>query len=101
MKTVPGLETGYGATDLVVIRENTESLYAGLENEVAPGVVTSIKVITVSGVASMTSIRSALITISESFKRVVRITPSLLTQRSPPTIHRTIHPGHENWLRYP
>jgi isocitrate dehydrogenase (NAD+) len=46
VKTVPGLETPYGHTDLVVIRENTESLYAGLENEVAPGVVTSIKVIT-------------------------------------------------------
>jgi len=46
VKTVPGLERPYGATDLVIVRENTESLYAGLENEVAPGVVTSIKVIT-------------------------------------------------------
>ena len=46
VKTVPGLETPYGDVDLVVVRENTESLYAGLENEVAPGVVTSIKVIT-------------------------------------------------------
>jgi isocitrate dehydrogenase (NAD+) len=46
VKTVPGLETPYGQTDLVIVRENTESLYAGLENEVAPGVVTSIKVIT-------------------------------------------------------
>ncbi len=46
VKTVPGLETPYGTTDLVVVRENTESLYAGLENEVAPGVITSIKVIT-------------------------------------------------------
>jgi len=46
VKTVPGLETPYGAVDLVVVRENTESLYAGLENVVAPGVVTSIKVIT-------------------------------------------------------
>jgi isocitrate dehydrogenase (NAD+) len=46
VKTVPGLETVYGPVDLVVVRENTESLYAGLENEVAPGVVTSLKVIT-------------------------------------------------------
>jgi isocitrate dehydrogenase (NAD+) len=47
VKTVPGLETAYGDdVDLVIVRENTESLYAGLENEVAPGVVTSIKVIT-------------------------------------------------------
>lgn len=46
VKTVPGLETPYGPVDLVVVRENTESLYAGLENVVAPGVVTSLKVIT-------------------------------------------------------
>jgi isocitrate dehydrogenase (NAD+) len=46
VKTVPGLETPYGPVDLVVVRENTEDLYAGLENVVAPGVVTSIKVIT-------------------------------------------------------
>lgn len=46
VKTVPGLETPYGPVDLVIVRENTESLYAGIENEVAPGVVTSIKVIT-------------------------------------------------------
>lgn len=46
VKTVPGLETPYGAVDMVIVRENTESLYAGIENEVAPGVVTSIKVIT-------------------------------------------------------
>ncbi len=48
VKTVPGLETPYGQTDLVIIRENTEDLYAGLENEVAPGVITSLKVITES-----------------------------------------------------
>jgi isocitrate dehydrogenase (NAD+) len=46
VKTVPGLETRYGSVDLIIVRENTEDLYAGLENEVAPGVVTSIKVIT-------------------------------------------------------
>ncbi len=46
VKTVPGLETPYGPVDMVIVRENTESLYAGLENEVAPGVVTSLKVIT-------------------------------------------------------
>jgi len=46
VKTVPGLETPYGRVDLVIVRENTEDLYAGLEHEVAPGVVTSIKVIT-------------------------------------------------------
>ena len=46
VKTVPGLETSHGAIDLVIVRENTEDLYAGMENEIAPGVVTSLKVIT-------------------------------------------------------
>jgi isocitrate dehydrogenase (NAD+) len=46
VKTIPGLETVHGPDDMVVVRENTESLYAGLENEVAPGVITSLKVIT-------------------------------------------------------
>ncbi len=46
VKTVPGLETSHGPVDLVIVRENTEDLYAGMENEVAPGVVTSLKVIT-------------------------------------------------------
>jgi len=46
VKSVPGLDTPYGQTDLVIVRENTEDLYSGLENEIAPGVVTSIKVIT-------------------------------------------------------
>ncbi|HEX6811878.1 MAG TPA: isocitrate/isopropylmalate family dehydrogenase, partial [Planctomycetota bacterium] len=35
VKTVPGLETHYGSVDLIIVRENTEDLYAGLENEVA------------------------------------------------------------------
>ena len=46
VKTVPGLETAHDNVDLVIVRENTEDLYAGMENEVAPGVVTCLKVIT-------------------------------------------------------
>ncbi|MAQ19527.1 MAG: isocitrate dehydrogenase [Sandaracinus sp.] len=46
VRTLPGIETRYSDVDLVVLRENTEGLYAGIENEVTPGVVTSIKVVT-------------------------------------------------------
>lgn len=42
----PGLKSRYEGVDLVVIRENTEDVYAGLEHEVHPGVVESIKVVT-------------------------------------------------------
>jgi isocitrate dehydrogenase (NAD+) len=46
VKTVPGLKTRYEDVDLVVFRENTEGLYAGLENEVSKNVIVSIKVVT-------------------------------------------------------
>ncbi len=46
VQTIPGLETHHGPVDLVIVRENTEDLYSGLEQEVVPGVVTSLKVIT-------------------------------------------------------
>src|SRR5215218_8040290 len=44
--SMPNIITRYEDIDLVVVRENTESLYAGLEHEVIPGVVESLKIIT-------------------------------------------------------
>ena len=49
IKNLPGLETRYPGVDLVIIRENTEGEYVGLEHEVVPGVVESLKVITRKG----------------------------------------------------
>ncbi len=46
VRSMPGVKTRYEDVDLVVIRENTEGLYSGIENEIAPGVVTSLKVAT-------------------------------------------------------
>ncbi|WP_158751037.1 isocitrate dehydrogenase (NAD(+)) [Acidobacterium sp. S8] len=46
IKNLPGLETRYPNVDLVIVRENTEGLYVGLEHEVVPGVVESLKIIT-------------------------------------------------------
>lgn len=46
VKNLPGLETKFPGVDLIIIRENTEGLYVGLEHEVVPGVVESLKVIT-------------------------------------------------------
>ncbi|MCC6743972.1 MAG: isocitrate/isopropylmalate dehydrogenase family protein [Acidobacteria bacterium] len=45
VKSLPGAETHFGALDFVIVRENTEGLYAGLEHEIVPGVVTSLKVV--------------------------------------------------------
>jgi isocitrate dehydrogenase (NAD+) len=41
-----GVHTRFRNVDLIVVRENTEDLYAGIEHQVAPGVVESVKVIT-------------------------------------------------------
>ena len=46
VKSLPNIKSRYNDIDLIVVRENTESLYAGLEHEVVPGVVESIKIIT-------------------------------------------------------
>ena len=49
IRNLPGVETKYPGVDLVIVRENTEGLYVGLEQEVVPGVCTSLKVITEKG----------------------------------------------------
>lgn len=46
VKSIPGLETPFRDVNLIVIRENTEGLYSGLEHRVAPGIVESLKVMT-------------------------------------------------------
>jgi isocitrate dehydrogenase (NAD+) len=46
VKALPNVPCRYGELDLVIVRENTEDLYAGLEHIVVPGVVESIKIIT-------------------------------------------------------
>jgi len=43
---LPGVPARFQGVDLVIVRENTEDLYAGLEHEVVPGVVESLKIIT-------------------------------------------------------
>jgi isocitrate dehydrogenase (NAD+) len=46
VKSLPGVKSRYEDVDLIVVRENTEDLYSGLEHVVVPGVVESIKIIT-------------------------------------------------------
>src|SRR5215475_7634384 len=43
---LPHIPTRYPDVDLIIVRENTESLYSGLEHEVVPGVIESLKIIT-------------------------------------------------------
>jgi isocitrate dehydrogenase (NAD+) len=43
---IPAVASKYQGIDLVIVRENTEDLYSGLEHEIIPGVVESLKIIT-------------------------------------------------------
>ena len=49
VRNLPGVTTRFDGVDMVIIRENTEGLYSGIENAVVPGVVTSLKVATEKG----------------------------------------------------
>ena len=44
VRSLEGIKTRFDDVDIVIVRENTEGLYSGIENEVVPGVVTSLKV---------------------------------------------------------
>jgi isocitrate dehydrogenase (NAD+) len=46
IKNLPGVQARYQGIDLIVVRENTEGLYSGIEHEVIPGVVESLKIMT-------------------------------------------------------
>ena len=49
IKNLPGIPTRYPGVDLIIVRENTEGEYVGIEHEVVPGVVESLKIITEKG----------------------------------------------------
>lgn len=49
IKNLPGIKTNYPGVDLIIVRENTEGLYVGLEQEIVPGVATALKVVTEKG----------------------------------------------------
>ncbi|MBX3262765.1 MAG: isocitrate/isopropylmalate dehydrogenase family protein [Labilithrix sp.] len=46
VRSLPGIEPRFEGTDIVIVRENTEDLYAGLELMIMPGVAQSMKLIT-------------------------------------------------------
>ena len=49
VRNLPGVPSRFGDVDLIIVRENTEGLYSGLEHEVIPGVVESLNT-TIKGV---------------------------------------------------
>jgi isocitrate dehydrogenase (NAD+) len=51
VRSLPGVEPRFEGTDMVIVRENTEDLYAGLELMILPGIAQSVKLITEKGCA--------------------------------------------------
>jgi isocitrate dehydrogenase (NAD+) len=51
IRSLPGVEPRFEGTDIVIVRENTEDLYAGLELMILPGIAQSIKLVTEKGSA--------------------------------------------------
>lgn len=49
VRSMPGIKTRFENVEIVVIRENTEGLYSGIEHEVIDGVVESLKIATRKG----------------------------------------------------
>ena len=60
VRSLPGVKTRYENVDMVIVRENTEGLYSGIENEVTPGVVTSVKVATERACERLSPFRGSL-----------------------------------------
>jgi isocitrate dehydrogenase (NAD+) len=46
VRSLPGIKTRFENVELVIVRENTEGLYSGIENEIVPGVIQSLKIAT-------------------------------------------------------
>lgn len=46
VRNMPGIKSRFDHVEMVIVRENTEGLYSGIENEVVPGVMQSLKIIT-------------------------------------------------------
>ena len=59
-RSMKGVETRYENVDLIIVRENTEDLYAGIEHRVGPDAAESIKIITRGGVGADRAIRLRL-----------------------------------------
>ena len=81
---IPSVPSRYEGVDLVIVRENTEDLYAGLEHEVVPGVVESLKIIT-----------------EEASTRVARVRLRVRAQARPQAGHRGAQGQHHEDERRP
>jgi isocitrate dehydrogenase (NAD+) len=101
VKSVPGVPTRYENVDLIIIRENTEGLYSGVENEVLPGVVMSMKVASESACTRIAhwafryATRRRRLKITAMHKaNIMKLTDGMFI-KSARTVHKTEYPNIE------
>lgn len=99
VRNLPGVKTRFENVDLIIIRENTEGLYSGVENEVTPGVVMSMKVATEAGCQRIAHWAFRYATVRERHKitvfhkaNIMKMTDGLFL-RAAGDVHRREYPN--------
>ncbi len=101
VRSLPSVKTRFENVDLIIIRENTEGLYSGVENEVTPGVVMSMKVATEQGCERIahwasryaTQRRRKRITVFHK-ANIMKLTDGMFLRKAQ-EVHRTEYPNIE------
>ncbi len=101
VRSLPSVKTRFENVDLIIIRENTEGLYSGVENEVTPGVVMSMKVATEEGCERIahwasryaTQRRRKRITVFHK-ANIMKMTDGMFLRKAE-EVHRTEYPNIE------
>ncbi|MGI9323587.1 MAG: isocitrate/isopropylmalate family dehydrogenase, partial [Pseudomonadales bacterium] len=101
VRSLPSVKTRFENVDLIIIRENTEGLYSGVENEVTPGVVMSMKVATEQGCERIahwasryaTQRRRKRITVFHK-ANIMKLTDGMFLRKAE-EVHRTEYPNIE------
>ncbi len=101
VRSLPGVKTRYEAVDLIVVRENTEGLYSGVENEITEGVVTSLKVATRAACQRIAEYAFQLATTSQRRKvtvfhkaNIMKLTDGMFIEEAA-KVHAQSYPGIE------
>jgi len=101
VRSLEGVPTRFENVDLVIVRENTEGLYSGVENEVTPGVVMSMKVATEAGCERIARFAFRYATRRQRRKltvfhkaNIMKMTDGLFLKKAE-TIHREEYPNIE------
>ena len=84
IRNLPHIPTRYPDVDLIIVRENTEGLYSGIEHEVVPGVVESLKIITEKACLRISRFASVYLDFKDVQEFMAELKDLLKTKESAP-----------------